>query len=213
MMSSSDFTLPRVHIRSIDTNGVLLGFENPLWIGEDWITYLMPLYGTLIEGRIVSVDLAAKTCRFIPKDKLATSVLSSNTDCEYLDGYWGDRAELVFSQTGDWIRTEFFPRDCVTCYPDGSTKLNPGGWEHEHCEICWETISQHTDHQHFGYRNPNDDWVCEQCFRSYVEPKKLGFITAPDQDPGDEEIGDKIAGNKSGISYQKLPPTSGPSPS
>jgi len=186
-MTDSGIILPRVHIRTIDTDGVSLSFNEPKWINERWIAYLMPQYGTLIEGRFVSVDLEAKTCRFIPKNKQTISTLSPDTDCEYIDGYWGDRADLVFSQTEGWKRTEFFPRDSVAHYPDGSTKVMPGGWDHEHCEICMGTISQHTSHQHFGYRNPADDWVCEHCFQSFIEPKKLGFITEPDQADGDEE--------------------------
>ncbi len=48
----------------------------------------------------------------------------------------------------------------------GSTVM-PGGWDHEHCELCWEKIALYEGCRRFGYRN-GEDWVCEECYVKYI---------------------------------------------
>jgi hypothetical protein len=51
-------------------------------------------------------------------------------------------------------------------------QLVPGGWDHEHCEICRE----HIDHGDFGYQDRDDHWLCEDCYDKYVRPRDLSFV-------------------------------------
>ncbi len=42
----------------------------------------------------------------------------------------------------DWQREEFFPRNSIVHHPDGRKEVEPGGWDHEHCEVCRKEISR-----------------------------------------------------------------------
>lgn len=45
------------------------------------------------------------------------------------------------------------------------TFLPHGSWDHEHCALCWEKISQYEGDQHEGYVTADGlRWVCEDCF-------------------------------------------------
>jgi len=100
-----------------------------------------------------------------------SSTLERGRAYPYLDGYWGERAELVYDAARVWVRAEFRPRDSVR-----QGKVISGGWDHEHCRICWEKISEST--QPFGYHDQDEDWVCESCYEKYVTTKSIDFITA-----------------------------------
>ena len=55
-------------------------------------------------------------------------------------------------------------------------KLPPGAvvdntaWDHEHCALCWETISDQANFQRDGYTN-GKEWLCTNCFNKYVAPR------------------------------------------
>jgi hypothetical protein len=78
-----------------------------------------------------------------------------------------DQLEIAQSNPADWERKVFIPP-------------NPK-WDHEHCTICWERLSEYDDEKHFGYVRINDrnqeDWICEKCYNEYIVSgfgKKLG---------------------------------------
>jgi len=77
------------------------------------------------------------------------------------------------SQTG---RSRYYPEPAGGFPPDspfyGYPKVVKAGWDHEHCEYCWN----HIDSQNMGHVNPDDDWVCESCFQKYVATHNLAFI-------------------------------------
>ena len=54
------------------------------------------------------------------------------------------------------------------------TRIVPGGWDHEHCEICNECIC--LIHGPDGYANKDDNWVCPACYEKYVEPMSFDFL-------------------------------------
>lgn len=196
-MNDKNVRLPRLRITSIDTNDLSVSFDEPRWIGEGWITCLMPSPGKFVWGRFISVDADQKTARFVLDRQEDKSLLHCGVEYEYLDGYWGERAELVFDRSREWSRMEFKPADAVEFMLEGKRvrgKLGQkpmvgaesihrvdGGWDHEHCSICWETIGPSEGEQHTGYKDQNDKWVCESCYQSHVEPRNLNFITEPQQ--------------------------------
>ena len=57
---------------------------------------------------------------------------------------------------------------------DGKGQPVKGGWTHEHCAICWETISP--TKQPEGCLTGEDTWVCVACYEKYVVPKSLDFM-------------------------------------
>lgn len=57
--------------------------------------------------------------------------------------------------------------------PSGADqRIIPGGWDHEHCELCHE----HIDHGDFGYRDRDERWLCEKCYDRYVSSRDLSFV-------------------------------------
>ena len=52
--------------------------------------------------------------------------------------------------------------------------LVENGWTHDHCEICFETISNKPGYgETDGYVADNSVWLCEQCFSLFIEPKDV----------------------------------------
>jgi hypothetical protein len=106
-----------------------------------------------------------------------------------------DRSQLKIAQSNpeQWSKNYFKASDMLAYKnQDGSTvgrKMTEGeaidggfvihkGWEHEHCSLCWKTISELEPDEHFGYLY-NSDWVCQECYTKYIESgfgKKLGDL-------------------------------------
>jgi hypothetical protein len=186
-MNNKTVKLPRLRVKTIDPEGLSISFDEPRWIGERWIACIMLSPGRFIWGRFASISTEDRTAKFILDNKKEVSLFQIGSEYEYLDGYWGERAELVFDSSHKWEKTEFVPRDELRHLANGTTEVVPDGWDHEHCRICWESISQ-VDEQKYGYKDQNDKWLCDQCFHSYVEQKKIDFITEPQQlNQGDGE--------------------------
>jgi hypothetical protein len=53
--------------------------------------------------------------------------------------------------------------------PDAIT--DDTAWDHQHCELCFETISDHGDYQHEGYTDGNE-WLCANCYNKYLAPRQ-----------------------------------------
>jgi hypothetical protein len=100
--------------------------------------------------------------------------------------------ELAKDKTRVWRREKFEPSDELAFrLVDGGTmgrkKLEgekippggfvvPGGWEHEHCKLCWATIADIQGFQNSGYTD-GEDWLCEACYEKYIASglgQKLG---------------------------------------
>lgn len=59
--------------------------------------------------------------------------------------------------------------DLPLARPDG---LIPGGWSHEHCELC----RNHIEADNFGYVDRSEHWVCGACYEKYVIAHDLSFL-------------------------------------
>lgn len=196
-MNEKIIRLPRLRITAIDANDLSVSFDEPKWIGEGWIICIRSSPGTFLWGRFISVDGEQKTARFVLDRQEDRFFLQPGVEYEYLDGYWGKRAELVFDRSRKWSRMEFKPTDAVEFILKdkrvrgkwgqkpmaGAESIHrvEGGWDHEHCQICWESISQFEGDQKSGYKNQNDEWLCDRCFNSFVKQKSIDFIIEPQQ--------------------------------
>jgi hypothetical protein len=106
--------------------------------------------------------------------------------------WWGDsQLDAAHSDPARWEKQEFEPRDAVQFHTsDGlvmarkletdealpKTEVVHGGWDHEHCFLCWKGISQHEGEEQVGYTD-GKDWLCEACYERFVASgfgKKLG---------------------------------------
>jgi hypothetical protein len=48
--------------------------------------------------------------------------------------------------------------------------LVPDGWTHDHCEICYETISNKEGYgDNEGYEADNGDWICNDCYNLFIK--------------------------------------------
>lgn len=71
---------------------------------------------------------------------------------------------------GDSIR--HYPANDNVPVSEPQSRVVPGGWDHEHCELC----NTHIDPGDFGYCDPDDRWMCEACYEKYVIPRDLSFV-------------------------------------
>jgi hypothetical protein len=179
--------LPRLTITSISDGLCSAKYEQSRLIGEEWIGCLYLGEGHFVWGRFYKIESANQTCLFRPKNDAEISQLQSGGSYPYLDGYWGERAELVLDLKRQWHKARFEPRD-ATQFPSINTtilkksseepsldaRVIKGGWDHEHCAICWEKILPSAQAE--GFISQPDIWVCERCYTQYVEPKSLDFI-------------------------------------
>ena len=45
----------------------------------------------------------------------------------------------------------------------------PDGWNHDHCELCWQTISDFTDENTIDTAyTDGSKWVCPGCFQGVI---------------------------------------------
>lgn len=52
------------------------------------------------------------------------------------------------------------------------TRLVPGGWDHEHCELC----NEHIESGEIGYCDTEGRWICHNCYERYVARHDLAFV-------------------------------------
>jgi Zn-finger protein len=57
-------------------------------------------------------------------------------------------------------------------------EIVPDGWSHDHCDICWWTISvSEKEEDGTGYTDGRGNWLCMDCHDRFVqreEPNQLG---------------------------------------
>jgi hypothetical protein len=82
-----------------------------------------------------------------------------------------------------WTRQPWFPRDALVHrngsatslyigqkYDPAKIDLVPGGWNHDHCAICFWDLFQTDDAEHgVGYTDGHD-WLCAECYERFVVP-------------------------------------------
>jgi hypothetical protein len=120
---------PRFHIIRRDA-GEILGsvtsttFGTETWVRDECLGCLMA-EETFIFGRWHKGGYARRNFwAFVPDNPDVTETLLPNTEWAVLDGYWGERAELVLDTTRKWQKS---------LYDDS---------DHDHCAICCETVGK-----------------------------------------------------------------------
>jgi hypothetical protein len=68
--------------------------------------------------------------------------------------------------------SRYYPASDQCLPPNAEQRLVPGGWEHEHCDLC----KSHIDAGEFGYCDPAGHWMCENCFARFVINRDLSFV-------------------------------------
>jgi hypothetical protein len=179
--------LPHFKVLAVLTDRCTGQFDPSPWVGDNWIAGLYLGAGRFVWGRFHNVDAAARTCSFSPHQLAELATLHSNESYPFMDGYWGERAEVVLDEGRSWRRAVFEPSDLVLFPGPGGTsmgtsssgderaggKVVSGGWDHEHCEICNRKIGRGGEPE--GFFSPPAAWVCRECYNGFVVPRSLGF--------------------------------------
>ena len=106
------------------------------------------------------------------------------------DGWQYFHVNLVTAPTSAWNRRDFVASDAqhfrvgnahgwakagAKLEPDHElTHVEPGGWDHEHCEICSARIGSGGMTE--GYVNESDAWLCGTCYEQYARAHDLAFM-------------------------------------
>ena len=69
-------------------------------------------------------------------------------------------------------QSRHYPAADQTLPVSTGTRLIPGAWDHEHCELC----NEHIDAGMFGYCDLGEHWMCENCYERYVTRHDLAFV-------------------------------------
>ncbi|RYZ57141.1 MAG: hypothetical protein EOO14_11355 [Chitinophagaceae bacterium] len=110
-----------------------------------------------------------------------------NDNNRKVEDWWRpDQAELVTDNTRVWQPVVFktvagiwHPTETgslLSKAEDGKevppvAMLDARAWDHEHCELCYTTISDHGDNQRQGYTD-GKYWLCASCYQTYIAPYK-----------------------------------------
>ena len=80
------------------------------------------------------------------------------------DAVLGRQLELAPQRTNDAVR-----------------ELVKGGWDHDHCEFCWETFAQEGTPRSLAEGFATEDgyhWICRSCFDDFRERFGWSLIEA-----------------------------------
>jgi hypothetical protein len=97
--------------------------------------------------------------------------------------YVEDGIEYCLTKT--WRQATWEARDTVRYKPDelvrpyegkgynsDNAEFVKGGWDHDHCELCWWTLDDRDDPAHnTGWVNDNDNWLCNDCYARFIQPR------------------------------------------
>jgi hypothetical protein len=180
--------LPTFTVNHIEPDRAVGAVDRALWVGERHLGNLLLPEGRFVRGRYLNVDLHSLSAAFVPTMADELALLEDGHTYRRLDSYWGERAALVLDHQRQWSEQRFEPVDAVAYkraadtlvgkatnqdVPEGGTLIK-GGWDHEHCEICWEKISPQTEP--VGMFSEPDHWICCKCYEKFVVPRSLDFI-------------------------------------
>ena len=147
------------HIGKLDHQAELTGsvsserYLGQKWIGERWIGYIGREGEPPVKGRWFPEHGQS---RFVSEDPKSPD-FQRGEPLELYDGYWGERAYIVFARLG-WTEQQFV------------TKRES---DHDHCGICWATIS--SDNPQY-FLSSEQNIVCPDCYDRFVLLRSLSFI-------------------------------------
>lgn len=94
---------------------------------------------------------------FTPTAEDAEQLVAETRKFQVFDGYWGERVWLTLDPTLSWHHSEA-----------GATP------DHDHCRICWATISPSQNQSHYA---ADSLVICLSCYESYVRHRSLDFTS------------------------------------
>lgn len=151
--------LPRFRVRKIEQQPVrLIGelssthYGSETWVQAGWIGDLR-VGNRFVTGRWSEAE---SEWAFSPENASALETIGAAREFPVFEGYWGERAEVVLDESLNWSE---------------STWSDPT--DHDHCRVCWATISSEGNTLHFA-ASPTLR-VCPACYSSFVRPRSIDF--------------------------------------
>jgi len=103
------------------------------------------------------------------------------------DWWTSQQVHLFEDRQRTWRRADFAPSDMLLFRRgDGQgsvgrrlvsgevlpsdAEIVKGGWDHEHCELCWREIAAEADNQSAGYTD-GKGWLYPESFEHYIAPR------------------------------------------
>jgi hypothetical protein len=120
------------------------------------------------------------------------------------DNYWVGKLHLVLDDDVHWTRMQFVAPDAFVepsetpgwrkwriATPEDESRTDgqivKGGWDHEHCELCWQKIGDGGEPN--GYFDGTNNWVCDRCYNRFIGPRDLRFVLDGAWDDSDDPSG------------------------
>ncbi len=177
--------LPEFAVEALEGVHVVGTFEASKWVSDgDGVMLLVD--ERLVEGQFDGVDTQARRARVRFNDPEDVTLLRVGARYPFVDIYCGDKAALVLDRSKEWRLVDFQPVDAIervagdgrilakATSDDAAASVVVGGWDHEHCGICWETIGVGGSPN--GWTTPSGDWLCAACYEAPLKPRSLGFV-------------------------------------
>lgn len=144
-----------------------------------------------VPGRLTAVDPDAATGVMNVFTKHVLPAVVPGASFPVYDDYWFGRLHHALGPAGRWARKAFAAPDSFVeideatgvrkwrqAVPGDAARADgevvPGGWDHEHCDICWRHVGLGGDLE--GYVNGHDFWLCVDCHDRYVATGDLRFV-------------------------------------
>ncbi|MBK8186030.1 MAG: hypothetical protein IPK77_01525 [Cellvibrio sp.] len=148
----TDVNFPGSVVGSLDR--LNQGEEN--WVGDNFVGFLYK-DSTLSFGRWFK---EGTKWRFtFDKNEMLNTIFVIGETIDCLDGYWGERVELVVSGKFNWKCENYKGKE---------------NWDHDHCEICWATISEIENAVHYCSEGKHP--ICKECYDKHVSIRDLSFL-------------------------------------
>jgi len=89
--------------------------------------------------------------------------------------------EVAYCRGLHWRRESWVRRDALVQqtgttdlyvgqrYDPAYYELVRGGWSHDHCEICWWTLSEGGDDEHSVGYTDGRRWICTECYQQFIQ--------------------------------------------
>jgi hypothetical protein len=159
-------------------------------LGRSWLYDREdPLIGDLVELDGRTHDAVFEAPFWTPSARI-----QAGSTAPWLDAYWQAwHVTIILDPAAGWQRGPFRATDAQVFELDGRTgispmgslpqgatriRVEPGGWDHEHCQFCMAAISLGDDAFHAD--GPDylayDCWLCVACGEQYAVPRSLAFV-------------------------------------
>lgn len=161
-------------VQSLDkeTKAAALTFEateEPDIVGHT-LAYLSSYWQAYKVWMVLDAEWGLERKKFLGMDAIAEEFESK--DVSIIDGrevkVWTKLSPVRADRGGD----RHYPAIEQTDTSGSKVRLIPSGWDHEHCELC----NSHIDIGVVGWCDPEDRWICENCYSRYVLRRDLAFV-------------------------------------